>query len=324
MQNNRSSHARRIFLGFAAALALAMAGCQTPTITNLTPDALAENPSQIYTISARIAPKDATYVPGSVLPRIIIDGQSYTMNKSPLGENIYEFEYQVPAGRTEIAYYFLVSYQVENNGVLTPREDFTQVYKANIAGRYVLSLEVNRGPVGSRISVLGRGFTANDTVFFDSTPVRTVFESPNAVSFYVPAVEPSRNYKVSIGNEMAQTPVGTFRVDAVGGASETGTSTFATATGAVAGPLTVSPSSLALRQGQKVQVTFTTPITASAGGLLIDVTTDVPESVIMPEVVVPAGSNTVTITVEGGRPGSGSLFAKGAGVRELTIPITVR
>jgi hypothetical protein len=325
MQKNRFFHARRIFLGLGAALVLGLAGCQTPSITNLTPDALAENPSQIYNISARIAPKSAGYVKGSVVPRIVIDGQFFTMTKSPLGENIYEFEYQVPAGRTEIAYYFLVTYQVENNGMISSQEDYSPVSHAKIAGRYVLSLEVNRGPVGSRISILGRGFTPNDTVYFDTTPVRTVFESANAVSFYVPAVEPSRNYKVSLGNEMAQTPVGTFRVDAVGGTAETGTATtFQSAVGTVAGPLTVSPTTLNLKQGEKAQLTFTTPVTANAGGLLIDVTTDIPESVIMPEIIVPAGSKTVTVTVEGGRPGSGSLFAKGAGVRELTIPIAVR
>ena len=326
MQKNRFLHARRIFLGLSAALVLGLAGCQSPTITNLTPDALAENPSQIYSISARIAPKSPSYVKGSVQATIVIDGQNFPMTKSPLGENIYEFEYQVPAGRTEIAYYFLTTYQIENNGSVSPQEDFSPLHRAKIAGRYVLSLEVNRGPVGSKISILGRGFTPNDIVYLDSTPVRTTFESPNSVSFYVPAVETNRNYKVSLGNEMAQTPVGTFRVDAVGGAAETGatSSTFSTPVGASGGALIVSPSSVNLKSGEKTQLVFTTPVTATAGGLLIDVTTDVPESVIMPEVTVPPGSNTVSITVEGGKPGSGHLFAKGAGTRELTIPVSVR
>jgi len=337
MQKNRFFHARRIFLGLSAAVVLGLAGCQSPSITNLTPDALAENPSQIYNISARIAPKSAGYVKDSVRPTIVIDGQNFPMTKSSLGENIYEFEYQVPAGRSEIAYYFLTTYQVENNGVLSSQEDFSPLYHAKIAGRYVLSLEVNRGPVGAKISVLGRGFTPSDTVYFDSAPVRTVFESANAVSFYVPAVEPSRNYKVSLGNEMAQTPVGTFRVDAVGGAVENGASTnvytapstpvmagsSSGGSSSLGGALTVSPSSLNLRAGEKAQLVFTTPVSATAGGLLIDVTTDVPESVIMPEVMVPPGSNTATVTVEGGKPGTGHLFAKGAGARELTIPISV-
>ena len=328
MQNNRSSHARRIFLGFGAALFLLLAGCQAPTITNLTPDALAENPSQIYTISARIAPKDTGYVQGSLTPYIIIGGQNYRMAKSPLGQDIYEFEYQVPGGVNEIAYYFLATYQVESSGIVSPREDYSQIHRASIAGRYVLSLEVNRGPAGARVSILGRGFTANDTVFFDGQPVRTVYDSPNAISFYVPSVEGNRNYRVTLGSESAQTPVGTFRVDAVGAvaAADTGSSTFAPASvnTSMGAGLQVSPSSLNLRQGERVDVTFTSPVTATARGLLIDVTTDVPESVIMPEVVVPAGSNSVTVTVEGGRPGSGSLFAKGAGAREVSIPITVQ
>jgi hypothetical protein len=64
-------------------------------------------------------------------------------------------------------------------------------------------------------------------------------------------------------------------------------------------------------------------VTATTGGLLVDVTTDIPESVIMPEVIIPQGSNTTTVSVEGGRPGTGSLFIRGPGVRELTVPITV-
>ena len=59
------------------------------------------------------------------------------------------------------------------------------------------------------------------------------------------------------------------------------------------------------------------------GGLLLDLTTDVPESVIMPEILVPQGQTSVTINVQGGRPGSGSLFLKGYGAGELSVPITV-
>jgi hypothetical protein len=54
------------------------------------------------------------------------------------------------------------------------------------------------------------------------------------------------------------------------------------------------------------------------------VTTDIPDSVIMPEVVVPTGSSSVTVTVQGGRPGSGSLVLKGYGAGTVTIPVTVQ
>jgi len=304
MQNNRFPHARRIVLAIAAALGLfLLAGCGV-SITNLTPNVIPENPSQIYTISARVNPQVPNLAPGSLKVRIFIDGQSFPMTKSALGDNIYTFDYQLPAGRDEIAYYFLVNYKFQSNGVTSEREQYSDIVHAKIVGRYVLSLEANRGPVGARVSILGRGFTAQDTVTFDGTPVRTVFESPNSISFFVPAVESGRNYKVELSGASGTSPVGTFRVDPTS--------------------LTVSPTELSLTHGQAQALTFTLPSPAPTGGLLLDVTTDVPESVIMPEVVVPEGSASVTVNVTGGKAGSGSLVLKGYGDGEITIPVTVK
>ena len=304
MQNNRFSHARRIFLVASAALGLfLLSGCGVP-ITNLTPSTIPENPSQIYTISTRVNPHAANIIPGSLTVRIIIDGQSFSMTKSDLGADIYTFDYQLPPGRTEIAYYFLVNYQLKNQNGSSSQEEYSDVIHAKIVGRYVLSLEVNRGPVGAHVSILGRGFTAQDTVTFDGTSTRTVFESPSSISFFVPAVETSRNYKVEIAGANGTSAVGTFRVDPT--------------------LLTVSPTELSLTQGQTQTLTFTLPNPAPTGGLLLDVTTNAPESVIMPEVVVTAGSTNATVNVTGGKPGSGSLFLKGFGSGEITIPVTVK
>ena len=43
----------------------------------------------------------------------------------------------------------------------------------------------------------------------------------------------------------------------------------------------------------------------------------------MPEVIVPQGQTNVTVTVEGGKPGNGSLFLKGFGAGEVTVPVSV-
>ncbi|MFA6961677.1 MAG: IPT/TIG domain-containing protein [Opitutaceae bacterium] len=304
MQNTRFTRAKSIALALGAALGLSLlAGCANG-ITNLTPGVLAENPSQIYTISNRVQPKSPNVIPGTLTVRIIIDGQSFPMRKTDLGTDIYEFDYQLPAGRTEIAYYFLVNYKFNNQGVVNSREEFTDVIRSNIVGRYVLSLETNRGPVGSRISVLGRGFTAQDTVTFDGTPTRTVYDSPNAISFFVPAVETGRNYKVEISSTHGVSTVGTFRVDSTA--------------------LTVSPTELSLTRGQTQTLTFTLPTPAPTGGQLLDITTDAPDSVIMPEVLVEAGSTSATVNITGGKPGSGSLFLKGFGSGEITVPVTVK
>ncbi|MDF3056067.1 MAG: hypothetical protein K0R17_282 [Rariglobus sp.] len=304
MKNTRFTRAKSLALALGAAVGLFfLTGCDVG-ITNLTPGVLPENPSQIYTISTRVKPKAVNVVPGSLVVRIIIDGQSFEMRKSPLGTDIYEFDYQLPAGRAEIAYYFLVNYKYENQGIIIDREEFTDVIRSKILGRYVLSLETNRGPVGARVSVLGRGFTAADTVTFDGTPARTVYDSPNSISFFVPAVETGRNYKVEIAGANGTSPVGTFRVDTTA--------------------LTVTPSELSLSQGQSQTLTFTLSNPAPTGGLLLDVTTDAPDSVIMPEVVVPAGSTTATVDVKGGKPGTGSLFLKGFGSSEIAVPVSVK
>jgi hypothetical protein len=173
----------------------------------------------------------------------------------------------------------------------------------NIVNRYVLSLEVNRGPVGARISVLGRGFTPQDVVHLNGTPARTAFESPNSISFFVPPLDPGRNYQVTVNGAAGNSPVGTFRIDAT--------------------TVSVSPTSLNLRTGERQSLTFSLPNAAPPGGTLLDIATDVPESVIMPEVVVPQGQTSVAIPVEGGKAGSGNLFLKGFGQGELTIPVNV-
>lgn len=304
MHTNRISAARKILAWLAAAVGLALlAGCDTVTLTNLTPPSIPENPSQIYTFTLRVTPRTKTIVAGSISPHVIVDRKSFDLKKSPIGEDIYEFEYQVPAGTAELKYYYLVNYTVEGNGLQTPAEAYTELTDAKIVHRYVLTLEINRGPVGARISVVGRGFTPQDTINFNGQPARTVIESPNAISFTVPPLETGRNYQVTLNSPAGNSPVGTFRIDPSN--------------------VSVSPSSLTLITGARQPLTFSIQNAAPPGGTLLDVTTDAPESVIMPEVVIPQGQTSATVTVEGGKPGTGSLFLKGFGSGEVTIPITV-
>jgi hypothetical protein len=297
--------ARKFFLGLATVLGLVLlTGCDM-TLTRITPDSLPENPSQIYTITLRATPRAASIIKDSISSFLVIDGQSHKMNKSPLGGDLYEFDYQLPAGRDEMAYYFLVQYQFETSVHPSSQELYTEVFHTKIARRYVLKLEANRGPVGARINVAGRGFTAQDIVYLDNQPARTVYESPNSVSFFIPAVPPNRNYRVMLGGTAGNSFVGSLRVDPC--------------------DVQVFPTSLTLHSGEVQNVTFTLPYIASAGGQLLDVATDVPESVIMPEVVVPAGQSSVAVPVQGGKKGSGNLSLKGYGPSgEILIPITVQ
>lgn len=298
-----SSRSRRLLALVSASVALwLLSGCQTMTITNMTPDNVPANPSQIYTITATFKPASFSIDATTIRPRIVIDGQIYPMTKSAAAD-LWEFDYQLPAGRTNASYYFIVAYLGKDAPPSAiPSEVHSELQHMNIAGRYVLRPEANRAPIGARVSVLGAGFTPNDVVYFDNNPTRTVFESPSSISFFVPAVETGRNYMLRVAGGGTALSVGAFKVDSIN--------------------FTVTPSALTLRAGEQQAITFTIPQPAPAGGMLIDVQTDVPESVIMPEVIVPAGQSSVTVAIQGGKPGTGSLFFKSS-AGDINVPVTV-
>lgn len=299
MQKTPFLQASRIFsAGALVALVFLLAGCNL-TITNLTPDTVPQNPSQIYTITASFRPNNQIE-PDSIRPRIIIDGQAHNMTKSSVGVDIWEFEYQLPAGRTNASYYFICDF----NSKTSPetQEAHSELQTLKVEGRYVIRSEAARAPVGSRVSILGAGFTTTDIVYFDSTPTRTVFESPSSLSFFVPNVEAGRAYRLVVRGFGTPLEVGSFRVDAIS--------------------FQVAPAALVLRGGEQQALTFTIPQPAPGGGMLIDVTTDIPNSVVMPEVMVPPGGTSVTIPVQGGQPGTGSLFFRSS-AGESTVAVTV-
>jgi len=304
MDPKRISFARQFFPALGAALGLAASsGCANVALTNLTPSSLPENPSGIYTFTLRVIPKSSAVIPDSITPRIVVGAESHDMKRSDVSTELFEFEYKLPSFQNDIGYYYLVSYNTGGNVVTGTHQAYTALEHATVVSRYVLSLEVNRGPVGARIGVLGRGFTPQDLIGFDGTPVRTVYESSTSLGFFVPALTAARTYKVTLSSAAGNSVVGTFRIDA----SE----------------VAVDPAALTLSPGQKQTLTFTVSHPAPAGGLLLDITTDVPESVIMPEVVVPEGQTSVSVAVEGGKPGAGSLFLKGYGTGEVTVPVSV-
>jgi len=302
MHHSLASSCKRVIAVSAAALALLFGGCRS-TIVNMTSDTIAENPSSIYTITARVKPNPTELVKGTLKVQIVIDGQIHPMDVSPLGDGLYEYDYRMPAGRTEATYYLLVNYAAERGQLVYPVEEYTELRTIKLTNRYVYTLEAVRGPIGARIAIVGRGFTPQDVVYLDNVPARTVFESPNAVSFSVPAVPAGRAYAVSLNSGTTSQQVGSFRVDGLS--------------------LDYSPRSISLTTGGRATITFSLGTPAPEGGLLIDVSTDIPKSVIMPEVIVPAGSTTATITVQGGQPGTGSLFVTGLGSGETAIPVSV-
>lgn len=291
---------RRSILGVMGAALLLLSGCDLD-VKNLTPPTFSENPSQTYSITVQVTKRSGVIVDDSIQPNIVIDGQIFPMSRSPLGDDIYEFDYRLPSGRQSGAYYFLVNYETKAGSKPGSLDTYTELYEFTVVNRYALTLEVNRAPVGAKVGVLGRGFTPSDTVIVGGMPARTNFESSTSLSFYLPAVAAGQNHQVTLSSGL---DVGTIRVD----------------------PATVRvvPSSLDLASGESGMLIFSIPSPAPAGGMLINVTTDAPASVVMPEVMVPAGDRSVNVSVQGGQPGNGSLFISVSGQNEIVVPVTVR
>ena len=294
------SNRRWPLLGLLGAVLVLLSGCDL-NIKNLTPPTFSENPSQTYSITLQVNKRSGVVVEGSIEPKIVIDGQIFPMSQSALGADIYEFDYRLPSGRQDGAYYFLVNYDVKTSSSRKSVEAYTDIFKFSVANRYALTLDVNRAPVGAQVSVLGRGFNRSDSVLVGGMPARTEFQSPTSLSFTVPAVAPGQNHSVTLSSGLA---IGTLRVD----------------------PATVRvvPSSLDLASGESAMLIFSIPAPAPSGGLSIQVTTDIPESVIMPEVIVPGGDRSVNVSIRGGRPGSGSIYVSAPGQSEIIVPITVQ
>ena len=279
-----------------------LVGCDL-RITNMTPETVSENPSGYYDILVSIEPTGSDVIPGSIEPYIVIDGQTYPMEPSGMGPNIYKYEYRLPADRREARYYFQIDYQLEKNNVTTRRQEITDIQDFRLTDRYALSLDVQRAPAGSRVGVVGRGFSANDVVLVNGEEAETVFHSSNSLEFFVPSLPYGRDYRVQLVDDEGSMNVGTLRIDP--------------------GTIRVEPERVSFTTGDRTTLVFRIPTEAPPGGLYVDVTTDIPESIIMPEVIIPGGSRTVNGSIEGARAGRGSLFIQKQGYEEVRIPVSV-
>ena len=296
-------NATKLKFGLTALFAsLLLVGCDL-RITNLTPETVPENPSGYYDIQVLIEPTGSKVLADTIEPFIVIDGQTFPMRPSAAGPNIFEYEYRLPPNRREARYYFQVDYQMEKNQVATKHQEITDVQEFRLTDRYALSLDVDRAPAGSRVGVVGRGFSRDDRIIVGEEEAETVFHSSNSLEFFVPALPHSRDYRVQLVDAEGSMNVGTLRIDP--------------------GTIRVSPERVSFTTGDRTTLVFTIPTEAPPGGLYIEVLTDIPESIVMPEVVIPGGSRSVNVSIEAARPGSGSLFVQKAGYDEVRIPVTV-
>ncbi len=289
-----------------AALTIALGGCSS--LSNLTPEKVPENASRTYTLSMSAYINDGDLIQDSIEPFIVIDEKIIPMRETSdmKYDRIYEYDYVMPKGRTEAKYYFLLKYKVSNNieGVSKEREMKSRtVYTLKPISRYVVNLQNERGPVGTVVPVLGRGFDRLDKIYVGDVQADTEYVSRNTLNFTVPPLAAGKTYDVALVGTNSEIWVGAFRVDVAN--------------------MNVSPASIELKSGDITNIIFNIGFTAPKGGYPIDVKTNIPSSVIMDEVVVPEGESSTSVMLKAAAPGKGFLYINGLGFNEKQIPIEV-
>jgi hypothetical protein len=291
-----------------ALAAISLSGCRS-VFQNYVETQVPQNASNIYTFSFQANLAMAPVVDDSVRAWLVINGEKVPMQLVDKRSMVFTVDYPFPPGVDELRYYYELRYEYHNGPFINEKvrysnhENYGRPYSAKLTNRYPIQLVSSRGRVGDRIAVVGSGFSEMDTVKLDSFVADTFFRSPNSLEFIVPAAMAGRSYEAVLETAGGDLPLGSFRVDV--------------------GRLSVSPSALNLSSGEPSQISFRIDGEAPAGGLAIDVTTDVPTSVIMPVVVIPAGSSSVSVIVEGGVAGSGSLYVEAPGFGQVVVPISV-
>ena len=302
---NAQSRFGFILLALAAVF---LGGCRS-VFQNYVESQVPKNASNIYTFTFRADLSVAAIVDGTEQAWLWINGEKVPMNLIDNGALVFSVDYPIPLGQEDVRYYYELSYSYHNGPFVNEKvrystyENYGRPYSATFTNRYPIQLVSARGRVGDRIAVVGSGFSEVDTVTLDGVAAETFVSSPYSLEFIVPSVGAGLSYGATLETASGDFALGSFRVDE--------------------GSLSVTPSSLSLGSGEPTQLSFLIEGQAPEGGLMINVTTDVPTSVIMPEVVIPAGSNSVSVIVEGGVAGSGSLFVEMPGFGQIIVPITV-
>jgi len=294
---------KTILLAVAVPAAFLLNGCASK-ITNLTNRQVPENPSGIYTLSMKTSIDAKNIIPGTFEPQVVVDGEVRPMRPSGIGEDIFDFEYRMPPNRDKARYYYQVVWKQPARDGERERIEISDIHEIKIIDRYVLQIESQRGPVGSEIAIVGRGFSEADQVVFGGYEASTRYYSPTSISFVVPPVNAGEAYPVEVHSGNNVYFGGTFFVDEAS--------------------FSVSPQRITVDSGQRTLVTIAIPNAAPEGGFLVDVTTNVPKSVIMPEVIIPEGKRAIAIPMEGGQPGSGTLYISAPGFEEVSVPVSVR
>ncbi|MDA7756640.1 hypothetical protein N8920_01950 [Opitutales bacterium] len=282
-----------------------LSSCRQPTFINLTSKNISQNPSGIYTLQTEVDIQDRRIDPKTIKVSVVVGGERIPMVKDPVNSTLWSSDYKLPQGFDEATYYFQANYSTKlNSGALKPGEIKSDLQVFRLENRYVGNLASYRGPVGVEIAVQGRGLTKYDSISFGGEKAQTRYLSENELRFTIPALPAGVDYPVQlIGGPHGALDIGNFRIDQ--------------------SPLGVVPSSLEIASGDSATLLFKIDYDAPSGGLPIEVRTNIPDSVVMPEAMIAEGDRTVNIPVQGGAPAEGKLIITAPGYDSLEVPVRV-
>jgi hypothetical protein len=282
-----------------------LSSCQQPNFINLTSKNVSQNPSGIYTLQTEIEVQDRGVKIDTLEVFAVVGGEKLVMVQDDLNPELWSCDYKLPTGFDEATYYYEANYaSVLDNGNIANRRVTSDLQVFRLENRYVGNLASYRGPVGAEIAVQGRGLTKYDVIKVGEQDASTRYLSENELRFVVPALPSGIDYPVKLsGGAHGALDIGNFRVDE--------------------SRLKVSPSSLEIQSGDTATLLFKIDYEAPAGGLPIDVKTNIPNSIIMPEAVIAEGDMTVNIPVQGSEAGEGKLVINAPGFEGAEVSVKV-
>ncbi|HAF58837.1 MAG TPA: hypothetical protein DCL00_04535, partial [Opitutae bacterium] len=266
---------------------------------------VSQNPSGIYTLQTELEIQDRGIKRDTVEVFAVVGGEKLVMLNDELNPELWSCDYKLPSGFDEATYYFEANYaSVLDNGNVANRRVTSELQVFQLENRYVGNLASYRGPVGAEIAVQGRGLTKYDVIKVGEEDATTRYLSENELRFVVPALPSGLDYPVKLsGGAHGALDIGNFRIDE--------------------SRLGVSPNSLEIQSGDTATLLFKIDYEAPAGGLAIDVKTNIPNSVIMPEAIISEGDMTVNIPVKGGESGEGKLVISAPGFEDTEVSVKV-
>jgi hypothetical protein len=275
--------------------------CAHLEVRNTTARTMPANASEAYPLTMHVNVRSGEVERETICAKVVVDGKVRRMRKD--GAQDFRYEYVMPLGQGSASYYFDVDYIQRNDRGARHQNIRTRLYELELCNRYVLGVDSTRGTPGTRITVIGRGFTKNDVVHVGELAAETSFESPTSLHFFVPILPADAAYELSVVDETGAIPAGKLRVDG--------------------GTMTTTPRIVALKVGERMKLGLALSLPAPDFGLDVDITTDVPDAISADEVRIQGGRSGAAVQLEGLEPAQGTLYISIDGFQTLAVPLAV-